>query len=224
MEDSDNNDKLKRTVSHLLIVFLGVMVGTFFFLFLAAIYFGDPIMDSILSAHGILVDTAHPNLSKIESAWLSKLVAEGTVLPASSVLSSIVAYYQSVIDIFVAVLAILGFLAYFYIRSVSARDAEKMAKKAVKDHIGSGEFRDLADAAFDRNWKSRADDAISDYADTLQGMGQYQDKVSAIEKRASEIESEQVQKNKEIDSRLLSLEEKQSGSIQLDDTESKAGK
>jgi len=112
MESRDER-KIGGLIWHGLIIFFGAIVGSFFFLFLCAIYFGDPILDAVLSAHGILVEVAHPKISTDEAAILNKMVTEGQILPANSILTTTIAYYQSVVDTLVALLAILGIVAYF---------------------------------------------------------------------------------------------------------------
>jgi len=201
MENQDNRTKSGSLIKHGLIVFCGAMAGSFLFLFLTAFFLGDPIKDMILSAHGILVEAAGSKISADETAMLNKMLAEGQILPANSILTTTITYYQSVITTLVALLGILSVVAYFYIKSVSARDAVDMAENAARKYFESTDFRIRADEVLQTNWQELTQ---YDWGDTKQIVSDY-------EKATAKIEA--------IDSRMMSIEENlaEKGSIMLEE-------
>jgi len=204
----ESQDKLKNSgtfMRHGLIVFSGTVVGSFFFLFLCAIYFGDPVLDSILSAHGILVNTAHPKINAAETALINKMIADGAILPASNILTTTISYYESIISILAILMGILGTLAFFYIRSVSARDAEDMAESASKKYFESPDFKSNASESLKTNWQEMTK---TDWGDMEQLFTNYDEAIAKIEK---------------MESRMITIEEKLAAteSLTLSEEESK---
>ncbi len=185
-------------MKHAWIVFFGVMVGTVCAFLLAAFVVGEPIVDSFVSAHGVLIESGKSKLCIKETALLSKMISDGSVLPVDNILSTTIAYYQSVIDTLIAILAILGFVAYMYVRSVSIRAAEKMAEKAVKNYLATQAFVELANKIF----SSKFDDGMKAFSADIEKISE---RAKKLEKRLDDFDTGPVLDKEEIEAGSLEI-------------------
>lgn len=196
-------------IAHALAAVLGVALGTFAFLFLTALFLGDPIRDTVLSAHGILASPGAVSLTPDEKHALVDMLGRGQVITSDGLISSLSSYYESVIEILVGVLAAVSVLAFMYIKSISTEKAEEAAdhavSKAVDRHFASQQFhKETADRIGDvlrpvkdsqTEFLSETGKAIEDLSERIEYIApliaKFDERITVIEDALASSDSEE---------------------------------
>ena len=122
-----------------ILIIVGSALGAGIFLLCAAMWVGSPIQDLVVSTAGRLIDHPTHELTASQVEALTELIKHHAVMPADQILSHIVSFYTTLINLLVGLLTALGIIAYMYIRSSSDEQAHKQTTR----YLGSDEFKGL---------------------------------------------------------------------------------
>ena len=115
-----------------------IFAGAFFGIFAAVTLIAE--QTRYFNVRGIMKDGNWlKGLSTQEAESLMSMLDRGEIISPSMLLDGLSSFYTNVFQIQIVLLTIFGFLAYFYIRSMSREAAENMAKEAVKVEMKSPE-------------------------------------------------------------------------------------
>lgn len=122
--------------------------------------------NSKTTLHGIsailwLDSSSKPKLSRIDQQALHKLIDSGAVISPENIFTHTMAYYDNIIVILVALLGIMGILAFMYARGLSKDHAEKVAAESARQYVSNH----FASKAFDKEVESRLSLSASQYLD-----------------------------------------------------------
>ncbi len=141
-----------------LTVFLGCFLGTLLFLFCFFVIFSTSFQESISSINGVFFGTSKQSLSPSERFHLIELIDNGHVIRAESIISDLSSYYESVINILVTLVGILGVIAFMYVKAFSTEKAEEASKMAAEKtattYLESKRFNDENIKYIDESLKS----------------------------------------------------------------------
>lgn len=150
-----------------ILIFSGAVTGTVLFLFVTAMVLGDPINDTVVSAHGLIFEESVVDLSDSEKALVARLLANGGIISPSMLLSEMSSFYERVITILTVLISILGFIAFMYVKSISVDGARDLVSKEVEKSLNSGAHKELV---------GKRVDAVS--ADVLEDLNSLYDDMS----------------------------------------------
>jgi hypothetical protein len=185
---------------------VGVAAGTGAFLAVAAVLTGHVTQDSLISAHGILVESPKSELTPKEMRHLSGLIQGGHVLTGQNLVSEISRYYNSVMTTLLVAFTGLGVVAFFSVRGLSLERAEDTAQQAsrrqVDIYFNSQHFRDLAQRIIAEGTADLTDSLRQTLAEAEsqrvewqrwgpEELDQLQDRLVHIERRLSELDFEE---------------------------------
>lgn len=126
---------------------LGAAIGTLAFLSSAAFFAGNPLSNTLMSVHGVLVRDQLTKLDDLEKSVVSKLLTNGGLIDANTFLSSLTAFYSTIIQVLVASFFVFGVISFFIIKQHSLSQVEtqidESSKKQFLVYIKSIEFNDL---------------------------------------------------------------------------------
>lgn len=126
MDENNNGKPLGRGWAGALL-FLGALVGAF----IAAMFV--TLQNTVLSFRALLTDGSwRRELNEQESELLKVMAENGEVISPSMLLDALSALYGNVIQLLIALIAVLGVVGFLYIRAVSRNAAESMAEAEVK--------------------------------------------------------------------------------------------
>lgn len=186
-----------------LLLFLGSATGTFFFLYICVIAIGSPIQDSLLSAHGVIFGEKLDSLSPIQRQAISDLRIAGALLTPSELLSEIASFYETVITILTTLIAVLGVVAYMYVKSVSEESATKMVKERISERLSSDEHRSDIKKAIVIETKDRLEGLASLESDVRDELDRIQEIVDSPDMVTVKDLFERIKK---IEQRIASLD------------------
>lgn len=166
------------------LIFIGASTGSFLFLICASLWAGSPIQDLVVSAHGRIVDHPDHKLTPEQVKDLMVLIEHHAVLPADVIIEKVVEFYTTLINLLIGLLAILGIIAYMYIRTTSSEQVSAQTDS----FLNSDNFKNLVITAVGRDFNSAIEIASGDYAEMLDSWGVVVEKISALEKGLKRIE------------------------------------
>lgn len=122
-------------------IFIGVGVGlaVFCFLLVFALWEGSPVSAKLITAHAHYMQEK-PNGSMM-LACQDKAV--DAAISRDDLLATTMSFYEAVIQILIAVLGIIGFVAFMYIRSASMDHAEQVVEAKVTEKLNKNDFHEL---------------------------------------------------------------------------------
>lgn len=169
----------------------GAAVGVFLFLLCAALWVGSPIQDLVMSVHGRFVDHPTHQLTEAQIESLNVLIRHHAVIPAEKLIEQIVNFYTNLINLLVALLAILGVVAYMYVR-ISSREA---VLRQAEDYMESDRFKDVLSDQIGKKFGESLSMYASDYVERTEAlekkMANLQKKYSKMEKLLAEFDEEE---------------------------------
>lgn len=81
-------------------------------------------------------------VSESDAKALLTLLEHGVVISPERLITEIVSFYTTMLQILMAILSVLGIVAFFSLRAVSKDQAERVADKAVIQHFDKKAFHD----------------------------------------------------------------------------------
>lgn len=157
----------------------------FLFLLCAAMWAGSPIQDLVISTHGRFIDHPTHELTDKQIESLNVLIKHHAVIPAEKLIEQIVNFYTNMINLLVALLAILGVVAYMYVR-ISSRE---VVLRQTEDYMESRRFLDLLNDSIDHNVKGSIDIHISDNLERFDELeiNNYLERFDELENRLDDL-------------------------------------
>jgi hypothetical protein len=129
---------------------IGIALGTFAFLFIVSSVAHQPLVDIVQQAKGAFLNVsaqAKPALAENELLMLEQLLKSGRVTTLDNLVGNIISYFSVIVTTLIGVVALLGAVAFFYIRQVSISHAEETSRKAIEQqftiYTESSKFSDL---------------------------------------------------------------------------------
>ena len=168
------------------LIVAGSSIGAFLFLLCASLWGGSPIQDLLLSAHAGVISQPSHQLTDEQLKSVMVLLKHQAVIPADVLLDTIVEFYTTLINQLIALIAVLGVVAYMYIRSSSKEESVAQASSFFE----STQF----DAALAKAVREKFHDSLGLYAqdydsrldslmETITAQGK---NISTLEKSVSE--------------------------------------
>lgn len=128
-------------------LFLGAIVGSFAFLSLASFMLGNPVGDTLLSAHGILIRNGQEELTAQQTFEIQQLLKKGMILTADGLISTMQNFYEVLITVLVGLLAALAFFSVVYARWQSRAQIDELvsdrAERGLNELLGKKSFHDI---------------------------------------------------------------------------------
>ena len=179
-------------------IFLGSAVGTFAFLLLAFFLFGsDPIKTGIVNAHGFILNSEKAQqCSPAELVNLANLVKKGYVLTTNDLISDVTSFYSGLIQILVVIIAVLGVVAFMYVKGQSETAASKMAIESVNSHFRSKTFHDDMKSIANTHFvpmKTMLDADIQELVERVQKIENVDKRIRALEEAISRLDSDEME-------------------------------
>ncbi|MAU41730.1 MAG: hypothetical protein CMF31_08915 [Kordiimonas sp.] len=132
-------------------------------------------------------------LTAEEEELLELLIANGDVVSPSMLLDSLHVFYSNVFQIQLALLTLLGVVAYLYIRGQSRAAAEDMAEKEVerafKAKVNTETLNEAASNAFDSEFGLEFIPELERFSDALSKIDLLQDRLHLIEDRLAHLDA-----------------------------------
>lgn len=126
---------------------LGSATGTLAFLSCAAFFAGNPLSNTLMSVHGVLVRDQISKLNELEKSVVSNMLTNGGLIDANTFLSSLTAFYSTIIQVLVASFFVFGVISFFIIKQHSLSQVEtqvdETSKKQFLVYIKSMDFNEL---------------------------------------------------------------------------------
>ncbi len=141
---SQNNEKLSLW-AQAASLFFGATFGVAAIYAFAALYFDSSIGEALQSVHGVLVNPNALVLHEDEKSILMELIGKGHIISANAQLADITTFYSSVISTLTTIIAVLGIVGFFVIKSLSKNAAEELAEKAIEHHFEKQNFHNQVD-------------------------------------------------------------------------------
>lgn len=130
-------------------LFLGALFGTFAFLCLASFLLGTPISDSLLSAHGVLIQNGKEELTTQQIFEVQQLLKKGMILSADGLISNMQSFYGNLITVLVSFFAALGVFSVVYAKWLSRGQIDDLVsdrtEHGLKELVGKKSFHDMID-------------------------------------------------------------------------------
>lgn len=123
------------------------------------------------------------------STTLKELLEQNTIISTNEVFSHILSYYDVLVTFLVAILGVVGVIAFFYIKGSSEERAENTAKKYSKKF--TDDYFNTLD--FDKKIQKKMEDVTRDYTESTEEIPKKFDKLDEF--------------TKSVDERLKSLED-----------------
>lgn len=131
-------------------------------------------------------------LTAEEEALLEVLMANGDVISPSMLLDSLHAFYSNVFQIQLALLTLLGVIAYLYIRGQSRAAAEEMAEKEVdkafKTQVNPETLYEAARNAFNSEFGDEFIPQLEEFSDARSDINALQEQLQFIEERLAQLD------------------------------------
>lgn len=164
-----------------ILFFLGVVLGTFFFLLCASLWSGSPIQDLVSSAHsGIITQPSH-KMTEDQLESLNVLLEHQAVIPGDILVERIVDFYTTLLNQLIGLIAVLGIIAYMYIKSSSKEDVQAQANEFLR----SKEFENLVDNIGTEKFSNAFDLYVLDYDSRLE---YFQDRLKRLVRKVEDME------------------------------------
>ncbi|WP_176056002.1 hypothetical protein [Brucella intermedia] len=166
---------------HVIIFLSGVAIATFVLLNFSFLLVGKQFVGNLTGAEGVLISrTDAKDLSADDMQKIIELVHNGRVLTQDQFLETTTQFYNSIINILVLIISVLGIAAYFSIRSLSRSHAEDISEKYAQQIINAK----LEDASY-INEKFSKSQLFEEFSQSNSSHGKaiedLNDRISAIE-------------------------------------------
>jgi polyhydroxyalkanoate synthesis regulator protein len=93
-----------------------------------------------------IINGGNDVLTTEQAEALLQLTKAGVVISPEELISEIVSFYSTMIQILLAILTVIGIVAFLSLRSLSRDQAEKVAESAISNHVEKQKFhKDVAD-------------------------------------------------------------------------------
>lgn len=183
------NVKIKAALSRSIIGLVGVM---FFCIIMTLLYFNPIDVYINENSSNNALNTISSKVNQYDGIAFTRLIE----------------FYDKLITFLIALLAISGIAAYFYIKSVSSKEAEDIAIKAVERYVDSQIFNDyIVDTL--RNITEveigEYHEAVNNYSQVMQDITQFKkdtiDRLELLEEEVASIDKEEEVDDVEIKSK-----------------------
>lgn len=169
---------------------LGVAIGVFSFLLVFTLWDGSLVSGDLISAHAQYINSTSP-----ESISAAEDVAEvKSAISNDELLSKIISFYETIIQILIAAIGIIGFVAFMYIRAASLEHAENIIEEKIVSKFKMQEFHDLLKKYLSQSHVDIKKDiesirtGLRSYLNDLEQYGDLAEKVSGLEKSVFALE------------------------------------
>ncbi len=186
MTDESTNSNKK----HLVIGFISSFLGTIFvWAFFLSFVFGPDYFIENSFPHKYVANSADAVSNNPRClAEIGHLVSKGVIVDAKEIWAFQGNYYSALITILIAVLGLLGAVAFFYIKTISLDKVQEFAdisaKEATKQVIGSFNFV--------QEINNKIEDGLTFYGEKISkrvDIDEIEEQISAIHKRLNAIET-----------------------------------
>lgn len=124
------NKNIWNHASHGVLFLCGIAISMFIIANFSLLILSESFSQNITHAKGVLIGNENNNsLSADDMQKIIDLVNNGHVLTQDQFLSTITQFYNSIINILVLIISVLGIAAYFSIRASSKSHAEEISEK-----------------------------------------------------------------------------------------------
>lgn len=163
-----------------------VSIGILLTILVLSIFFINPIQVVVDSVHGLFYQ---PKRSLTDSEWeaLSELIFSGQLLTSQDLLIQVTNFYTNLINTLIALIAILGVIAFLYVKASSSDVMEQAAENTVKVHFEKQKFKDELTTLISmriQDVKDGTEIEISDIEDIVETLEELSEKVKVLEGRA----------------------------------------
>lgn len=163
-----------------------VTIGILLTILILSIFFINPIQVAVESVHGLFYQ---PKRSLTDSEWiaLSELVFSGQLLTSQELLIQVTNFYTNLINTLIALIAILGVIAFLYVKASSSDVMEQAAENTVKAHFEKQRFKDELTTLISRRIEDVKDGAeieTIDIENIVETLEELSEKVRVLEDRA----------------------------------------
>lgn len=125
-------------LSHICILLCGAIIAVFIVLNFSFLLYNEEFAQKITGAKAVIIAPASAKeISADDMQKIIDLVNNGHVLTQDQFLSTITQFYNSIINILILIISVLGVAAYFSIRASSKNQAEEIAEKYATKTIDS---------------------------------------------------------------------------------------
>ena len=169
-------------------IFLSLTCASFFILFLLKILGFYDKADFFIDKY---ILSGRKNMDANQLDTFKKLIENDTIISADTIFSQTLEYYDTLITFLVAILGVVGAIAFFYIKGSSEEKAKEYAKKSTSDYFNT--------VSFDKLVQNKINDTLdsedSNYRRDSEAFFEKSDKIDQLDKLT-----------KSIDDRLKSIE------------------
>lgn len=182
-------------------IFLGSAVGTFSFLLLTFyLSNNNPLKQSIINAHGYILNTAKVKQTSPEDiASLNGLMKKGYILTTNDLITDVTSFYSGLIQILVVIIAVFGVVAFMYVKGQSEAAASKMAMEAVNIHLKSKDFHDGMESMANKHFKPMKESLDADIQDlservlSIDSIEELERRIRTVEENISKSDSDEME-------------------------------
>ncbi len=144
-------------------------------------------LPSLLKVSGLGAENVAINISSdikdYEKDVLSSLIAKNKVMTVENLWSFQSGYYQTIISFLIAIIGILGVIAFFYIKASSSEKAKDSAFKYAHDYVESAQFKKIVEDYINEEIhqiKSDYDETITKIDEMLETLSQNRNQFYAL--------------------------------------------
>lgn len=117
-------------LSHIIILLFGVFLAAFIFFKFSNLIYAENFIQKITGATAVLnTPSKGKDMTADDMQKIIDLVDNGHVLTQDQLLATITQFYNSIINILVLIISVLGIAAYFSIRASSRNHVEEISEK-----------------------------------------------------------------------------------------------
>lgn len=142
---------MRGLIANVVGIAVGVAIGTLAFWLIMSSVAHKPLLELIGQSHSLFLNEPL-NLEKMPKAdveALDRLVKRGKVTTLDNLVGTVISFFSTIITVLLGFLALVGALAFIYVRHASYAHAEEAAKGFIEEkfnnHLGRKEYHDQLD-------------------------------------------------------------------------------
>ncbi|MCE3232323.1 MAG: hypothetical protein K0R98_580 [Rickettsiaceae bacterium] len=197
-EGAKNNESFLKSscVQFIGATFLGSFVATLFLWFMLALFYGNPISNMFINAHGYyLQDLSKPPLSNETKKTIEKLIHEQRIAPPDEILKSAMSFYDTLITYLIGLIGLSAFIGFLYIKAVSRRQAEEMIQNEFLRFVNDS-------LKFDEKLNAKIKDDLEYFSELGNDIGREMESLN-------QLRGDLEQLKEELEGRISSLDEEE---------------
>lgn len=159
---------------------LGAALGTFCFLGAISFINDGSMLSGLITSHANFINEAQPDLMR----EATEMEAIKIKISNSELLAKTISFYETIIQLLVGLIAVIGVVAFMYIRAASIDHAEQVVESAVQVRFEKNEFHELLKKYLSEDLKTQMSDiehGLRLYLDDID-KSNWGERISSIER------------------------------------------